>query len=326
MSKELICHANYKSDRERFVYDVERAEFEDRIEINLYQVGKRSRFARDYSSPVRTLCHRVEYKNIGEEYISPYLSWYNLFFCSKCFHPPVDDHYLSTAVQKWLKTAALGLRIPAHTKKGKRFKRHLPDFCGCSMWGEISYYIYTKGAIDTLFDMEKIRHIYEMHGFGGLDWNMIFALSKHDMAYFNDYSDSHFHVPFPYKKEDFVMNGLILGYPVESTIALLNKTRYDYPASFRPFDPKSYAGCSCGFIQEEKHRLEELERETLAKAVYNVTQDSRSDEGVPFRVSERFRVLETDGETGLIEKLGNAGKCEQVSLKFLSSVSEYEVK
>lgn len=326
MKKELICHANYKSFGKQYVYDVERAEYEDRVEINLYKVGKGSRFARDYSSPVRALCHRIEYKNIGEEYKSPYLSWYNLFFCSMCFHPRADNRYLSTAVQKGQKTAALGIPIFAHTKKGKRFKRHLPESCGCELSGEISYYVYTKGTLDTLFEMEKIRHIYETHGLRDMDWDMIFELSKHDAAYFHEFSDSHFHVPFPYEKEDHVLNGLLLGYPVESTIALLNQTCYDYPASFRPFDPKFYAGCPSEFIQKEKDRLEEIDRKDAAAAVYNVTQDGKSGEGVPFQAGERIRVLETDGDTGLIEKLGDAGKHGHVSLRFLSSISEYRVK
>lgn len=326
MKKELICHANYIIDRERCVYDVERAEYEDRIEINLYQIVKGSRFARNYSSPIRTLCHRIEYKNIGEEYKSRYLSWYNLFFCSHCYHPITDDRYLSTAVQKELKTAALGMRLSARTKRGKRFKRRLPDFCGCGLWGETGYYVYTKGPLDTLFDMEKIRHIYEMHGLGNLNWDEIFEGSKLDIASFNDYSNPYLHVPSPYTKEQYVLNGLVLGYPVESTIALLNHTKYDYPASFRPIDLRFYGKISAEDLREEEQRIEELQRKDAAAAVYNVTQDGESDGGIPFRAGARFRVLETDGDTGLVEKLGDAGNHEHVSLKFLSSISEYEVK
>ncbi len=326
MKKELICHANYKSDRARCVYDVERAEYKDRIEINLYKIDKSSRFSREYTSPVRTLCHRIEYKNIGEEYKSRYLSWYNLFFCSNCYHPAVDDHYLSTAVQKELKTAALGLRFSTHTKKGKRFKRHLPDFCGCSLWGETSYYVYTKGTLNALFDMEKIRHIYEMHGLGNLDWDKIFEISMLDMADFTDCSNPDICVPFPITKEQYVLNGLVLGYPVESTIALLNHTKYNYPASFRQIDPKYFEGASDEFIQEEIQRIKELDRADAAAAVYNVTMDGKSDESVAFHIGERFRVLETDGDSGLVEKLGDAGYQHQVSLRLLNSISEYKVE
>ena len=324
MSKELICHANYSCNGKRYVYDVDRDEYEDRIEINLYKVDKSFRFAHDYSSPIRTLYHRIEYKNIGEEYKSQYLSWYNLFFCSNCYHPFPNNNYLETAVQKGIKTAATVLFFSSHSKKGQRYKRHMPDTCGWKSWGDGGFFVYRKGSLNTLFDIEKIRFIYVKHGLGNLDWDEISAISKIDLSGYADYRTVPFSLHCPIKKEYYVLNGLVLGYPVESTIALLNHTKYNYPASFRPIDMSYYTGSSDEFIQRELQRIKELDRADAAAAVYNVKQEGKSVEGVVFQVGERFRVLDADDDTGLIMKLGADDHQYNVSLRFLSSISEYK--
>jgi len=235
-----------------------------------------------------------------------------------------DDHYLRTAVSKGLKTASMGFRVLPHSKQGNRYKRHLPDYCGCEMWGEFSYYVYTKGSLDALFDIEKIKHIYEMHGLGSMNWDEIQALSKLDLSCFNHSPDLDFSVPFPTKKEHYVLNGLVLGYPVESTVALLNHTQYCYPASYRPIPKDDVSGEQDEFFESVERAIEEQKRAEAASAVYNVVQDGRSDNGLLFRSGERFRVLEIDEDTGLIQKVGGARNKDRVSLKFLRLISEFK--
>ena len=105
--KEHICHANYRKGE--CVFDVERETRGDRVEINLYRINRSARYARSSRAKGRVLVIQAEYRNIGTEYKSPYLSWYNWFFCSKWHIGMTDDRYLCTSVQKDLKTASSDL-------------------------------------------------------------------------------------------------------------------------------------------------------------------------------------------------------------------------
>lgn len=70
----------------------------------------------------------------------------------------------------------------------------------------------------------------------------------------------------------------------------------------------------------EKKRQEEA----LAK-VYTVKIEGRSNEGLLFVEGDTFKVLEVDGDAGLIEKIGDDNNPYYVSRKFLSSISDYEL-
>lgn len=67
------------------------------------------------------------------------------------------------------------------------------------------------------------------------------------------------------------------------------------------------------------------EREATDSVVYTVNRNGRSNKGLRFEVGEKFKVLETDGNAGLIEKLGDSNNPYFVSLNFLRSISNYEL-
>ena len=60
-----------------------------------------------------------------------------------------------------------------------------------------------------------------------------------------------------------------------------------------------------------------------AAIIYTVIAEGKSNEGLIFKVGDTFRVLETDGDAGLIEKLGDENNPYFVSLKFLKTISDY---
>lgn len=60
------------------------------------------------------------------------------------------------------------------------------------------------------------------------------------------------------------------------------------------------------------------------KEFYNVTSTGRSNEGVKFDVGDRIFVLEEDGDSVLIEKIGDTNSPYFVSTKFLRQISEYK--
>lgn len=60
-----------------------------------------------------------------------------------------------------------------------------------------------------------------------------------------------------------------------------------------------------------------------ANIIYTVSIEGKSNEGLLFKVGDKFKVLETDRDAGLIEKLGDENNPYFVSLKFLESISDY---
>lgn len=81
-----------------------------------------------------------------------------------------------------------------------------------------------------------------------------------------------------------------------------------------------------GAVAIKRKVAQELDRKSQDKAasvIYTVSQEGSSNEGLRFEVGETFKVLETDGDAGLIEKIGDANNPYFVSLKFLQSISNY---
>lgn len=57
--------------------------------------------------------------------------------------------------------------------------------------------------------------------------------------------------------------------------------------------------------------------------LYSVIKPGVSNEGIEFSVGGQYRVLETDGDSVLIEKIGDQNNPYFVSAEFLSSISGY---
>lgn len=61
-----------------------------------------------------------------------------------------------------------------------------------------------------------------------------------------------------------------------------------------------------------------------AAVIFTVTKEMRSNEGLLFKTGDKFKILERDGDAGLIELIGNENNPYFVSLKFLSGISDYK--
>lgn len=57
--------------------------------------------------------------------------------------------------------------------------------------------------------------------------------------------------------------------------------------------------------------------------LHNVTSVGRSNEGLGFVVGDQFRVLESDGDSVLIEKIGDTNNPYFVSADVLRNISDY---
>ena len=62
----------------------------------------------------------------------------------------------------------------------------------------------------------------------------------------------------------------------------------------------------------------------LGGEVYIVKSFGISDEGLQFKVNEKFRVLEVDGDAVLIEKIGDMNNPYFISGDFLKEISDYK--
>lgn len=69
--------------------------------------------------------------------------------------------------------------------------------------------------------------------------------------------------------------------------------------------------------------LAKKRQEAEAAVLYTVKTGGKSNEGLLFKVGDTFRVLEIAGDAGLIEKIGDENNPYFVSLKFLSTISDY---
>ena len=74
-------------------------------------------------------------------------------------------------------------------------------------------------------------------------------------------------------------------------------------------------------IVEELNKRKSIEERAI---VYTVNSEGRSNEGLEFSVGETFKILETDGDAGLIEKVDDDNSPYFVSLTFLSTISDYK--
>lgn len=71
-------------------------------------------------------------------------------------------------------------------------------------------------------------------------------------------------------------------------------------------------------IKSDKRLIE------IDEKIYIVTSPGKSNDGLEFVLGDQFRVLETDGDAVLIEKIGDADNPYFVSAELLESISDYK--
>ena len=82
-------------------------------------------------------------------------------------------------------------------------------------------------------------------------------------------------------------------------------------------------------VIKQSIRIVKARRKTMlaieaTKTPYEVTSVGRSNEGLDFMVGDQFRVLETDGDSVLIEKIGDNDNPYFVSAELLRRISNFE--
>ena len=75
----------------------------------------------------------------------------------------------------------------------------------------------------------------------------------------------------------------------------------------------------CAFKSSKSQKLE-IE---ATHNIYKVTSDGISNEGLKFLAGDQFKIIETDGDSILIEKIGDTNNPYFVSAKLLHEISDY---
>ena len=163
------------------------------------------------------------FPNVPKAYHSPYISWANLNCCGGWMF---DESYLLTAVQKKRKLCA-GITMPDESALKtylESLNSEYPYFCPPPTHnGSHTFYyidVTRKGCIADYIDIEAVRQTYSALGLDFLDFNIIGDYAAGQMLHLLDGTAS-FDYANPESDEQFVVTGLLLGYPLESTAALI---------------------------------------------------------------------------------------------------------
>lgn len=85
----------------------------------------------------------------------------------------------------------------------------------------------------------------------------------------------------------------------------------------------SEIGVKKGIKAFKVHQATKTKRLEANKNIYSVTSPGTSNEGIEFPIGTKFRVLEKDGNSVLIEKIGDKNNPYFVSAEFLCNVSNF---
>lgn len=76
----------------------------------------------------------------------------------------------------------------------------------------------------------------------------------------------------------------------------------------------------------KKHKGKNQEKTVIKAIEYSVIKEGKSNENVKFSIGDKFRILEKDGDSVLIDKLDDPNSPYFVSASFLGEISEYSKK
>lgn len=169
-------------------------------------------------------CKRFFYDACGENYKSPYLSWYNLICCSNNYGPIPVVEYMNHAVQNGKKIAAT--IYPNDAGEYMRIIGELSEDYYCYPYHPREYqyllYISRKGTLNEYFDLEKILKVYDSCGIR-LDQRKMEDYFSKELSFFGNEEECQIQIHDCIGQEELAVTGLLFGYPVESTIALIHR-------------------------------------------------------------------------------------------------------
>ena len=105
---------------------------------------------------------------------------------------------------------------------------------------------------------------------------------------------------------------------VGGPLALMGLTALGGYIILRPIE----AGVVKGVKNIKKH-IDNQKYQFKNSTIYEATSDGEDKSGFKLHIGDKYKVLDSDGEAVLVEKIGDTNNPYFVSSKFLSSVSNY---
>ena len=169
-------------------------------------------------------CKRILYPACAESYQSPYLSWYNLICCSNNYGPIPVVSYMNYAVQNGKKVAAtiypetpeIYMQIIADAGENSCFPFNTEEY-------QYMLFYSLPGTLEDYFDIDRILEVYRESGVD-LDEEKFRGYAKKELKWFGNPAECPIEIQNALGNEELAAVGLLFGYPVESTIALIKKT------------------------------------------------------------------------------------------------------
>ncbi len=217
MEKELLFQQEYTVAGNKVVFYLYREEAADGVAVTLsfFIPGQMQAEA----------AYRIfRFPKCAERVKSGLLSWYNLICCSNNYGPvPVVD-YMNYSVQNGKKLAAT-----VYPKDATEYSRIL---AGTESYNVLPYnveeygyelYISRTGTLADYFDFDEIMQVYEDCGVK-LDRDKMRDYFGRSLGWFGNLSECPVNTLECGSFEDLAVTGLLFGYPVESTVAVIKQT------------------------------------------------------------------------------------------------------
>ena len=159
-----------------------------------------------------------------------YMNWENL---NNCGGWKGDDNYLQNAVQNGKKLLAVHIKLPDDTMSFDEFREYLGNindsvYSGITTnsFGYTYGYVCKKGCMNDYINLEDVLAMYEKFGliFPEKFINEIKEYMQTEMVDFvwQDENKFKYDLANPKNLVEIVFGGMLLGYPIESTVAVLN--------------------------------------------------------------------------------------------------------
>lgn len=166
------------------------------------------------------------FDNLTNVYTSPYISWANLNCCGGWVY---DNDYLKYAVQNNKKLFAQLACLKENEIKELKETIDKDKFdYSYEIEGRFSqFYIYRKGTVGDYIDIGEVLDTYNKYGvyLDDEDEVIISILSETEMKYLINPNKNRYNYDFANPKYigELIFTGLLLGYPIESTVSLIQR-------------------------------------------------------------------------------------------------------
>lgn len=217
-TKETLVFEQEYDIGEKVVFALYRSQEDDRVTVSL-----KYHFPSAGSDEIT--CKRFLYPVCAEGYQHPYLNWYNLICCSNNYGPIPVVSYMNYAVQNDKKPAAT--IYPDTASDYMAILSEVGDDYYCFPYHPKEYrymlYISKKGKLSDFFQLDRILAVYKESGIPLKQEKMEYYFEQ-ELSWFGNEEVCPIEIHDCRGEEELAVVGLLFGYPVASTISLIQKS------------------------------------------------------------------------------------------------------